>query len=286
VKKIIFALISAAAMASIPLNVNAANACEINIASGEEMTINYDLNAAYNTNNCHVVNNGTLYIKSGANIEAYDGYAVRNYGNTIMTGGNVKSDIHQAIWVTSGSLTVSGGTLSSAGGYEENIYSTANGKIDVCGNYSYVGQGTVLKCGIAPAPTQPQTPATPAPASEIITITITSSEKKTENTSTTSAPVVKTPAPSPRTIASAPVATAQTTTPATPVVEGPKKEAPVVKKKTEKKAPAIKEEAESLPTAGVTLTNDENSVFIIALTASLILLGTASVAIATSRIRA
>lgn len=272
-------------MASIPLNVNATNACEINIASGETMTINYDLNAAHESNNCHINNYGNLYIKSGASISAYDGYAVRNYGNTTMTGGFVESKIHQAVWVTSGSFTITGGQLASAGGYEENIYSTANGKIDICGNYSYASQGTVLKCGIAPAPTQPQTPATPAPASETVTITVTSSEKKTENTSTASAPVVKTPAPS-RTIASAPVATAQTTTPATPVAEAPKKEAPVAEKKIEKKTPAVKEEAESLPTAGVTLTNDENNVFIVALTASLILLGTASVAIITSRIRA
>ena len=271
-KKIIFALLSAAAMASIPMNVNATNACEINIASGEEMTINYDLNAAYNTNNCHVVNNGTLYIKSGANIEAYDGYAVRNYGNTIMTGGNVKSDIHQAIWVTSGSLTVSGGTLSSAGGYEENIYSTSNGKLDICGNYSYAGQASeIKKCGASTTSSAP----TVTKASETITITITTSEKKPETTT----PVVSTPAPA-RVATPAPVTTPVVAAP-TPVEEKVAEPEVKVETKTEETA----NEDESLPTAGVILT-EENNAFQIALAASLILLGTASVAIVAGRLRA
>lgn len=286
-KKVVFALLGALAMTSIPMNVNATTACEISVQPGETKTINYDVNAAYNSNNCHVVNQGTLKITNGANIRAYDGYAVRNMGNGYieMTGGTVKSDLHQAIWLTSGELKITGGTLLSAGGYEENIYSTANGTITVCGNYSYDSAGTVKPC-ISNTATAP---VAATKASETITITITSSEKKTESTPAPApaktTPVVKsTPAPAKTTpVVSAPVAPAVTTP-----VETKTETEPEVKTEPIKESIAEAEENKpELPIAGVeSAAENQNKALEIMIAASLILLGTASTAIIFNRIRA
>ena len=49
-KKYIFALLGALAMAFVPQSVNATDSCDITIASGETKTINYNVNVANNSN--------------------------------------------------------------------------------------------------------------------------------------------------------------------------------------------------------------------------------------------
>lgn len=291
-KKNIFALLGAVAIASIPLNASATDNCAIVVNSGETQTINY-------ATSCRVENHGTLNITSGANITKYaqdsysaidnygtlnisggliyadQGYAVRNHGGYInMYGGTVNSALHQAIWVTSGSVKVTGGSLKSAGGYEENIYTTGN--LTVCGtNYSHNPEAQVndicKKAATKPAPTQPSS----SQNSETITITVISRDK---NEGASSTPTTTKPAQS-----TAKSETSAQNTPATIEEKQEAKTETATKKSAEEKAE--NESETNLPTAGSEKQNDDN-IFAIIIAATIAVLGTASTAILVNRLRA
>lgn len=292
-KKYIFALLGAVAVASIPLNASATDNCAIVVNSGETQIINY-------ATSCRVENHGTLNITSGANITKYtqngysaidnygtlnisggliyanQGYAVRNHGGYInMYGGTVNSALHQAIWVTSGNVKVTGGSLKSAGGYEENIYTTGN--LTVCGtNYSHNPEAQVndicKKAVAKPAPAQPSS----SQNSETVTITIISRSK---NEGTSSTPTATKPAQS----TTKSETSVQNNAPAAIEEKQEAKTETATKQSAEEKA---KNESETdLPTAGSEKQNDDNF-FAIIIAATIAVLGTASTTILVNRLRA
>ncbi len=303
-KKYIIALIGALAAASLPLNAHATDNCVIKVNSGESQTINY-------ATECRVENYGVLNVTSGANItkntqDAYAaienygtlnigggsiyadyGYAVRNRGGYInMYGGTVNSALHQAIWVTSGTVKVTGGTLKSAGGYEENIYTT--GKLITCNDSYTRNPEAQVDSSSCPKPVAQAAPKAAAPAasnkSETITITINSTEKKTTTTTTTpntTAPVstvttnVKPVAAKEETKTEAILATAKIET---PIAEEDIKEAPETVAKVDEKTvkESVEEEVEEEKT--------DHTLGII-ISATIAVLGSASVALLLNRLR-
>jgi hypothetical protein len=291
VKKLIFALFGAVAMASIPLNVNAADSCAISVNSGETRTINY-------ATNCRIENHGVLNITSGANINKYTrdayaaienygtltvsggsiyadyGYAIRNRGGYInMYGGTVNSALHQSIWVTAGTVKITGGTLKSAGGYEENIYTT--GKLQVCGQkYSYNSAAKVEDLCAKPI-TKPAANTSTNSSSEKITITVKTSEAKSNTATATAAPATVASKPATttntqtqtQTQTTAPVSAPATTTNDVLVKQEPVKEQSTETKKKEENA------------------EDNSDTFIIAIAATLAVLSSATATIVVNRFR-
>jgi len=289
VKKVIFALLGAVAMAFIPLNVSAADrSCEITVSSGSK-TINYDLNDAYGSNNCHVhVERGaTLIVENGGKIYADSDYAIKNKGGIVIVRDSltsVRSALHPAIWSNGGTVQVYGGTLSSAGGHEENITFTQSGTLTNCGNYSYdtingaqvnVDNSTCPASKPAPAPTPAAEPKPAEPtksSSEKITITIISREKTEQKTTSAPAPQVTQKT---ETVAETPVETKEE------AKEEIKTETPSKAEAEEKAETAAKEE--KLPEAGQA--DSDNSIAII-IAATIAALGTASTAVFVNRLRA
>ncbi len=279
-KKLIFALFGALAMASIPLNVNATDSCAISINSGETKTINY-------ATNCRIENHGVLNITSGANINKYTrdtyaaienygtltvsggsiyadyGYAIRNRGGAInVTGGTINSALHQAIWASAGSVKITGGTLKSAGGYEENVYTT--GKLQICGNYSHNPAAKVEDLCPKPAPTPaPAEPATAPATAEPAKATATKATVKT-STATTTAYIPK------KTDTTAPTSA---TTPAPSKTETKAEDKAEIKANDEKQ-PAQKSEE-----------GDKNNTFLIIIAATLAVLSSATATIVVNRFR-
>jgi len=285
VKKVIFALLGAVAMAFIPLNVSAADrSCEITVSGGTK-TINYDLNDAYGSNDCHVhVERGaTLIVENGGKIYADSDYAIQNKGGIVIVRGSLTSvrfALHPAIWSNGGTVQVFGGTLSSAGGHEENITFTQSGTLTNCGSYSYdtingaqvnIDNSSCPASKPAPAPTPAAEPKPAEPAkssSEKITITIISREKTEQKT--TSAPAPQTTQKT-ETVTNTPVETK----------EEAKTETPAKAETEEKVETAAKEE--KLPEAGQA--DSDNSIAII-IAATIAVLGAASTAVFVNRLRA
>lgn len=291
-KKVIFALLGAAAMASIPLNVKALDDCEIVVNSGETKTINYD------TKGCRVTNKGTLNVVSGANISKYTqdnhaaidnygtlnirggniyadyGYAVTNYsGNVNVSGGTIHSILHQAIWAKSGTTTnINGGTLKGAIGGEEVVYSKGN--LSICGgnfNSTRSNQGNEAETASCPKPAE----------AEKVTITVTASIKDapakqekvaTTNTNTTPA---KTTTPS-----AAKTAENQ----ATEEVKAEAKTEVKSDKKVEEKKAGEKTEQQTESTEEETK-DENNNIFVIAIAGIIAVFGAATAAIIISHVR-
>ena len=277
-KKYIFALLGALAMAFVPQSANATDSCDITIASGETKTISHNVNVANNSNDCHITNYGTLNI-AGGSIYADYGYAVNNRGGIVnITGGTVTSALHQAIWSNGGTVTVKSSTLKSAGGHEENIYFAANGDLNLCGNYSYDGAANVTNVCPKPAQAPAKTPsASTQSTSETITITITSSEKKTETPKTTVQNTAKTQS----------VTKSQPVTNTTPKME--EKTEVKAETKTETKTeekPATTEAKTELPSAGKDEKAESNNTIAIVIAATIAVLGSASTAFLINRLRA
>lgn len=270
-------------MAFIPLNVSAADrSCEITVSSGSK-TINYDLNDAYGSNDCHVYveRDATLTVENGGKIYANSDYAIWNKGGIVIVRGgltSVRSALHPAIWSNGGTVQVYGGTLSSAGGYEENITFTQSGTLTNCGSYSYdtingaqvnIDNSSCPASKPAPAPAAEPKPAEPAKSSsEKVTVTIISREKTEQKT---------TPAPAP-----------QTTQKTETVAETPaetkeeiKTETPTKAETEEKAETAAKEE--KLPEAGE---GSENNELAIIIAATIAVLGSATTAVFVNRLRA
>ena len=282
-KKVIFALLGAVALAFIPLNVSAADrSCEITVSGGNR-TINYDLNAAYGSNDCHVyVERGaTLIVENGGKIYANSDYAIWNKGGIVIVRGgltSVRSALHPAIWSNGGTVQVYSGSLSSAGGYEENITFTQSGTLTNCGSYSYdtingaqvnIDNSSCPASKPAPAPAAEPKPAEPVKSSsEKVTVTIISREKTEQKT--TSAPAPQTTQKT-ETVAETPAETKEeikTETPAKAETEG-------------KVETAAKEE--KLPEAGE---GSENNELAIIIAATIAVLGSATTAVFVNRLRA
>lgn len=292
-KKVVFALIGALAMASIPLNVNAADECVIQINSGETKTINY------NTGGCRVENRGTLNVVNGANISKYtqnayaaiDNYGVLNisggsiyadYGYTIMnhagsvnvSGGSIHSILHQAIWGKAGTnIRVTGGTLKGAIGGEEVIYT--NGNISICGgsfNGPRSNRGESIESASCPKPVEPAVSQQTAPKNEeVITISVTTSEKKTQTAN-------KTTAASPKSTATQVIAAKSDEKPSETKTETPKQEEKIEAKKDEKAEQETAAETETEAKA------EDNNFFVFVLAAIIAVFGTATAAIVVNRI--
>ena len=286
-KKYIFALLGALAMTLIPQNVNAANGCEITVASGETKTINYYLSSVNDRKDCHITNFGTLNIKSGASIYADTDYAINNRGGTVnITGGSISSAIHQAIWSKGGTINISGASLSSAGGFEENIVFVADGALNLCGNYSYKTDNGANLAVKNTCQASAKTQATVREENkETITITVTTREKASaQNTNTQSAAAKSTPktsTPSSSTAQPEPTTTEseETTPEETPTKTEANEE---TKNAPETKAAAAASE-EMLPEAGESKNNNTIAIIIAATIATL---GTASTVVLINRLRA
>lgn len=299
VKKVIYALLGATAIALIPLNANAASeidSCEI--VNNGVMTINYDVNAKNDkADSCHIVNNGTLTIASGANIykntrnqyAPIDNYgtlnitggtitanrgssAVYNHsGNANISGGTVRSVLHQAVMAdTNTSTKITGGQLIGAIGGEETVYTT--------GNLTYCnGEGKYNEEAKVDNSTCPAKPAA-STKKETITITINTS-KKTTSTPVKQQPVTTTKNTATKTT-SAKTETIATVTPETKAEEKPETKKVETTPKTTKKT-AQKKEAKN-ENQEIEEANDVTAAVLA--TAAAIIIGSASiVAIATKR---
>ena len=290
-KKLVFALIGALAMASIPLNVNAADECVIRVNSGETKTINY------NANGCRVENYGTLNVVNGANISKYTqnsyaaidnygtlnvsggtiyadyGYTIMNHaGNVNISGGTIHSILHQAVWSKAGTNTkVTGGTLKGAIGGEEVVYS--NGNLTICGgnfNGPRSNRGTAAETANCPKPAEPAKTNT-EPEKHTITVTVSVKKNETTNAAATKAVATTTKATN-KTVATQTQAT--TTTQKAEDKPAEKKEATPKKTETEK----TEKDNDDKQT-------EDNNLFVFAIAAIITVFGTATAAIVTSRIR-
>lgn len=316
-KKLIFALFGATAMALIPTGVNATT--QKDYGNGEcAIVVNAGETANIGSTNCRILNYGTLNI-NGATIQkltTFDGVAddgigrfydaailnrggivnmnggtvYANYGYGIVNrdggtvnvkGGTIHSILHQAIHSNSGNVNVYGGTLKGAIGGEQVIYT--NGNVTICGgsfNGPKSNRGTAAETANCPKQVEPVKAA--SSDAETFTITVTASIKDDKKAETTASP--KTTAKA--TTTTKKVATTQTATSTTPkaaeekTVEN-KTETP---KKTEQKEDKKADTENAEKTEGEENTED-NNMLVFAIAAIITVLGTATAAVVTSRIR-
>lgn len=298
-KKVIFALLGATAMALIPSSVNAmtqknyddgecvitvennetanigSTNCRIKVKQGGVLNINGATIQKLTTfngvddevgklNDAAILNlGGTVNVKNGLVYARY-GYGIisHNGGTVNVSGGTVHSVLHQAIHSDSDTINISGGNVKGAIGGEEAVHTY--GKLNITGG------------AINGTPVNQQ-----AKADETITITVTTSEKKTE-----AAPAQK-------------AEPAKTVAKTTPIVKTPETdnknteekaetEASTIDKtiKNEKKSDKKAETKEETTEADAeTEQTDDSNIMTIAITAIALAIGGAATAITINRLR-